>query len=63
MLYFAYAANLNRSHMARLCPGAKPLYAAVLEGYTLTARRWFNIEPGSVLVFQSIFNLKTMCEI
>ncbi len=45
MLYFSYAANLNRAHMARLCPGAKPLYPAVIEGYELTVRRWFNVEP------------------
>jgi len=44
MLYFAYAANLNRSHMARLCPGAEPLFPASLENYTLTVRRWFNVE-------------------
>ena len=44
MLYFSYAANLNRSHMARLCPGAELLYPAVLEGYLLTVRRWFNVE-------------------
>jgi hypothetical protein len=44
MYYFSYAANLNRSHMARLCSGAEPLFPAVLEGYTLTVRRWFNLE-------------------
>ncbi len=51
MFYFAYAANLNRSHMARLCPGAEPLYLAILENHTLTVRRWFNVEPaeGSVV--------------
>ena len=49
---FAYAATLNRSHMARLCPGAEPLYPDVLENYILTLRRWFNIEPqeGSEIV-------------
>lgn len=45
MFYFSYAANLNRTHMARLCPGAEPLYPAVLEGCFLTVRRWFNVEP------------------
>ena len=45
MLYFSYAANLNRSHVTRLCPGTAPLYPAVLEDYTLAARRWFNVEP------------------
>jgi len=45
MLYFSYAANLNRSHMVRLCPGAEPLYPAVLENGSVTLRRWFNIEP------------------
>ena len=45
MLYFSYAANLNRAHMARLCPGAKPLNQAFMEGYELTVRRWFNVEP------------------
>jgi len=52
MLYFSYAANLNRSHMAHLCPGAEPLFTAVLQDYALTVRRWFNIEPqeGSEVV-------------
>jgi gamma-glutamylcyclotransferase (GGCT)/AIG2-like uncharacterized protein YtfP len=45
MLYFAYAANLNHSHMSSLCPGAEALFSAVLENYTLTVRQWFNIEP------------------
>ncbi len=47
MFYFSYAANLNRVHMARLCPGAEALFPAVLENYTLTVRRWFNIEPNA----------------
>ena len=46
MLYFSYAANLNRSHMARLCPGAEPLYPAVLKDHILTLRHWFNVERG-----------------
>lgn len=45
MLYFSYAANLNHSHMKKLCPVAEPLYPAVLPGYTLTVRQWFNVEP------------------
>ena len=44
MYYFSYAANLNRSHMAWLCPGAEPLFPAILEGYALIARGWFNVE-------------------
>lgn len=58
MLYFSYGANLNRIHMARLCPGAELLYPAVLEGYTLTVRRWFNVGrmEGSV-VFGGVWEI------
>ena len=58
MLYFSYAANLNRSHMARLCPGAEPLYSAVLADYTLTVRRWFNVERGEgSLVYGGVWRI------
>lgn len=35
MKYFAYGANLSKSNMARLCPGAKPLTSATLPNYKL----------------------------
>jgi len=33
MLYFAYGANMDASHMAECCPGARRLGAAVLPGH------------------------------
>jgi cation transport regulator ChaC len=33
-LYFAYGSNMNRAAMARRCPGARAVGAAVLEGHS-----------------------------
>jgi len=33
MLYFAYASNMNHTHMAKLCPGASFVDAAALEAH------------------------------
>ncbi len=34
MRYFAYGANMDATHMAECCPGARRLGAAVLPGHT-----------------------------
>ncbi len=35
MNYFAYGVNLSKGHMAKLCPGAKPRFSAILPNYKL----------------------------
>lgn len=47
MLYFSYGSNLNRSAMARRCPGVKPAGAARLEGFRLQFCKYANITPAS----------------
>jgi len=44
-LYFAYGANLNRSHMRERCPTAEPLGPAVLPDHRLIFRRVADLEP------------------
>ena len=48
MLYFSYGSNLNRSAMARRCPGAKPVGVARLDGFRLQFRGYAHIAlaPG-----------------
>ena len=44
--YLAYGSNLNKEQMARRCPGAKPIGAALLPNSELVFRRGFlTIEP------------------
>ena len=46
MLYFAYGANLCRTHMALWCPESKPVAGAVLRDYRLVFRFWADIMPA-----------------
>ena len=44
--YLAYGSNLNKEQMARRCPGAEPIGAALIHDYELVFRRGFlTIEP------------------
>ena len=44
--YLAYGSNLNMEQMARRCPGAEPIGAALLPNSELVFRRGFlTIEP------------------
>jgi len=47
MLYFSYGSNLNRSAMARRCPGAKPVGAARLDGFRLQFCGYANIAAAT----------------
>jgi gamma-glutamylcyclotransferase (GGCT)/AIG2-like uncharacterized protein YtfP len=47
MLYFAYGANLCRTHMALWCPESKPVAGAVLPDHRLVFRFWADILPSS----------------
>ena len=45
--YLAYGSNLNKEQMARRCPGAEPIGAALIHDYELVFRRGFlTIEPS-----------------
>lgn len=48
MRYFAYGANLDRQHMARLCPGARELGLARLPGHAFRIQRdgWATVVPA-----------------
>jgi gamma-glutamylcyclotransferase (GGCT)/AIG2-like uncharacterized protein YtfP len=63
MLYFAYGANLHRGGMKRRCPAARPLGAAVLQGYRLCFRRFADIvaDPGG-RVLGVVWDLTPACE-
>jgi gamma-glutamylcyclotransferase (GGCT)/AIG2-like uncharacterized protein YtfP len=43
MIYFAYGANLCRTHMALWCPESKPVTQAVLPDHRLVFRFWADI--------------------
>ena len=44
--YLAYGSNLNKEQMARRCPGAEPIGAALIHDYELVFRRgYLTIEP------------------
>lgn len=45
-LYFAYAANLSRAHMALWCPEAVPVVRAVLPDFRLVFRSWADVIPS-----------------
>ncbi len=49
-LYFAYGANLNRSHMALWCPESEPLQPAFLHDHRIVFRFWCDVlhAPGRV---------------
>ena len=40
MDYFAYASNLSREQMRKLCPDAKPKFSAILPNYKLIFSGW-----------------------
>ena len=48
MNYFAYASNLNKKHMASLCPDAKPGFVAVLPNYKLIFTGWSRTYHGGL---------------
>ncbi len=48
MHYFAYASNLNKKHMASLCPDAKPGFVAVLPNYKLIFTGWSRTYHGGL---------------
>jgi gamma-glutamylcyclotransferase (GGCT)/AIG2-like uncharacterized protein YtfP len=47
-LYFAYGANLDRAHMARLCPGAEARGLAQLDGHRvfIAAAGYASVRPA-----------------
>ena len=47
MLYLAYGSNLNKAHMGRLCPLARPIGTAALANWRLVFRGVADIEPHS----------------
>lgn len=40
MYYFAYATDLNRRQLAKLCPDSRPLFKAVLPNFKLIFTGW-----------------------
>lgn len=46
MLYFAYGANLCRTHMALWCPESRPIAGAVLPDHRLVFRFWADVVPS-----------------
>jgi gamma-glutamylcyclotransferase len=40
MLYFAYASNLNRQQMRKLCPDSQPLFTATLPNFRVVFTGW-----------------------
>lgn len=48
MFYFAYGSNLSKAQMQQRCPGAKPLYTAVLPNYKLVFAGWVRKWHGSI---------------
>jgi len=46
MLYFAYGANLCRTHMALWCPESQPVGRADLPDHRLVFRFWADIVPA-----------------
>lgn len=47
MIYFAYGSNMDRTAMARRCPGARPLGPARLDGFAfrITADGYASVTP------------------
>lgn len=63
MLYFAYGSNLNLTALKRLAPQARPVGAAVLEGYRLVFRRYCDITPDAKgKVHGAVYEITPACE-
>jgi gamma-glutamylcyclotransferase len=48
MYYFAYASNLSKQQMSTFCPGARPLFTAVLPNYKLVFTGWSRTYRGGL---------------
>ena len=60
MDYFAYASNLSREQMRKLCPDAKPKFSAVLPNYKLIFSGWSREWHGGTATVQPFRGAKVV---
>ncbi len=48
MYYFAYATDLNRRQLAKICPDSRPLFKAVLPNFKLIFTGWSRKTRGGI---------------
>lgn len=52
MDYFAYASNLNKQQMLKLCPDARPKFSVILPNYRLIFTGWIREWRGGTASIQ-----------